>query len=246
MNKRKHKLLKTVMVLGTLLSAHSAFADCTNYPTLVANIIEGINQGTGPTTNDTVCVDVPVLLTGGNKIFWNMDTPVTTDGRAFDAPNITPAGLRHMWMMALANAGFVNKFNSTHPDGPQLDPANYHIYGVLHGTAVKWALSDAWWQKQVDKDGNQLYPAGNPVGPWIRKVLAMKAKGLDIQLEVCGVTLYGGHYQHNATEDDVFPGIKVNQGAFGRFQALHQQGFEGIKEGWIDNDSAYLVKGANN
>jgi len=47
------------------------------------------------------------------------------------------------------------------------------------------------------------------------------------------------------SSNDVYPGIKVNQGAFGRFQALHQQGYQLVQEGWVDNDSEYLVSGAD-
>ncbi|MEJ2450630.1 MAG: hypothetical protein P8047_08150, partial [Gammaproteobacteria bacterium] len=112
-----------------------------------------------------------------------------------------------------------------------------HIYGVIHGTALHWALNDAWWEAQVDDEGNQLYPNGNPEGVWIKKLQDFAAKtGLDIHLEVCGVTLMG----NGLTNANVYPGILVNGGAFGRFAVLHNEGFLVIQEGWIDNDSMYV------
>lgn len=214
--KNKQYLYKTIVLFGMLLGANQAFAaDGCQYLPLVPNIIAG-----DPTGNTTVCVDIPNPLPNGNKIVWDIDTPVTTDGK----PNTTPAGLRHMWMMSVANAAFAAKNGK--------DPSTYHIYGVIHGTALSWALNDDWWKAQLDEDGNQLYPNGNPEGPWIQKVLAMKAKGLDIQLEVCGVTLMGAGLKSS----DVYPGILVNQGAFGRFAVLHQKDYLVIQEGWIDTD----------
>jgi len=227
--KQKLSLLKAVTLVGVLFGANNAFA-CQYLP-LVQNIIAG-----DPTGNTTVCVDIanaPGLVTG-NKIVWNIDTEVTTDG----LPTSAPAGLRHMWMMSMANAALIK--------AKGLDPKSFHIYAVIHGSAVHWALSDAWWQAQVDQDGNQLYPNGNPVKAWIEKLYAVKAKtGIDIQLEVCGVTLYGA----GLTSNDVYVStngvdrVKVNQGAFGRFEGLHKAGYLVIQEGWEDNDSMYKLKG---
>jgi intracellular sulfur oxidation DsrE/DsrF family protein len=233
MNKKnKSFLFKTILLIGTLLGAHSAFADTLTlnqvspceYDTLVPNIING-------TTNTSVCVDIPnkALAKQGNKIVWDIDTPVTTDG----LPNTTPASLRHMWMMANAMEYMVQQVkNNTGAD----ISSKIHIYGVIHGTALHWALNDDWWKAQLDDDGNPLYPNGNPEGAWIQKLQDFaKTTGLDIHLEVCGVTLMG----NNLTNANVYPGILVNGGAFGRFAVLHNEGFLVIQEGWIDNDKRH-------
>jgi intracellular sulfur oxidation DsrE/DsrF family protein len=106
----------------------------------------------------------------------------------------------------------------------------------MHGTALSWALSDAWWQKQVDDDGNQLYPNGNPYKDWIEKLFALNNAGVNIQLEVCGVTLSGA----GLTNADVYSSangkIYVNQGAIGRLIDLQQKGYTYIQEGWVDYD----------
>ena len=235
LNKNVKYLVKAFVLSFMLLGAHSAFALTLNqvspceYDQLVPNIING-------TTNTTVCVDVPnkELAVGGNKIVWDIDTPVTTDG----LPNTTPSSLRHMWMMANAMEAMVKKFYAT--KGVDIS-GKIHIYGVIHGTALDWALNDAWWEAQVDDDGNQLYPNGNPEGVWIKKLQDFAAAtGLDIHLEVCGVTLMGA----GLTNANVYPGILVNGGAFGRFAVLHNEGFLVIQEGWIDNDSMYIKKPA--
>jgi intracellular sulfur oxidation DsrE/DsrF family protein len=244
------RLIRAVTLVATILIPTYSLADegnsteCPhgNYLPLVPNLlqVEGlVPDGAYPKTNTTVCVDIPVALTKGGKVVWDIDTPVTTDGK----PDTTPAGIRHMWMMAIANDAFVGKYNSSHSSDDQLDISNYHIYGVIHGSAVSWALSDTWWKKQVDRLGNHPYPHGNPIGSWIDKIKATaKNTGVDMQLEVCGVALMGKGLSSN----EVYPGIKVNQGAFGRFQALHQQGYQLVQEGWVDNDSEYLVNGADN
>ena len=243
MNKNnKQYIVGAVFLTGALLGSTSAFAaeGCT-YETLVSNVIEGIDQFNAglkadptPTANTTVCVDEPVRLMKSHMLY-NLDTPVTTDGTATG----TPAGLRHMWMLGMANIARAKGVLKASKGTTNLLP-NFHIRGILHGSALSWALSDAWWQKQVDEDGIQLYPDGNPNKAWIEKVIGLKdqsvaSEHLDIQLEVCGVTLMG----KGLSNDDVYPGIRVNQGAFGRISALEQEGYTTVQEGWIDNDSMY-------
>jgi len=234
MNKNKKQFfLKAAFVAGAIFGSTAFAADGCTYPTLASNVTAGIDlynaglQATpAPTVNTTVCVDVPVQLMKNNMVF-DMDTPVTTDGTT----NGTPAGLRHMYMMGAANIARAKGVLKATSGAVDLLP-NFHIKGIIHGTALSWALNDAWWQAQVDEDGNQLYPDGNPNKGWINKLIGLKNQGLDIQLEVCAVTLMG----KGLSNTDVFPGILVNQGAFGRMSALSQEGYAIVSEGWIDND----------
>jgi hypothetical protein len=232
----KKYYLSAIIIAGSVLCSTYALADCT-YPTLASNVTEGIDlynaglQATpAPTKNTTVCVDVPVQLFA-NKMVFNIDSPVTSDGTA----NGTPTALKHMWMMGAAN---VARVKGVTKHGGTISIADFHIKGIIHGSALSWALNDEWWQSQVDKDGNQLYPGGNPNKEWINKVLGLQSKGLDIQLEVCAVTLMG----KNLSNTDVYPGILVNQGAFGRMSALHQDGYAIVSEGWVDNDRRHRSK----
>jgi len=224
--------------MGVLFGAHNAFA-CSYLPLangLAAgwqNLIDGTATSFAPTPNTTVCVDVANNLTK-NFFVFDIDTPVTKDGTV----NGVPSAFNHMWLMGSANLAFIKKQLSLGNDVS----ANFSIKGIIHGSALKWALNDAWWQKQVDRYGNQLYPNGNPNKVWFDKLNWLKAHGMDIQLETCAVTLSGAGLTH----DDVYPGILVNQGAFGRMSSLHQQGYGVVSEGWVDNDKAYLMKDANN
>jgi len=232
MNNKGQYLLKAVALTGAILGSTSALADCKT-PPLVPNIIAKLDGSTDPakTTNTTICVDVPVQLMDEQALF-NIDSLATTDG----TPAGAPVALRHMWMLGIANIARAKAF-------ADVDLSNFHIKGVIHGSAVTWALNDAWWQRQVDEDGNQLYPDGNPYKDWIEKIFALQDKGLDIQLEVCGVTLMGKGLHHTATDDDVYLGIHVNQGAIGRIIDLQQNGYTYIQEGYIDNDSMYKLLG---
>ena len=223
MNNRKHYVAKAVILLGALLGSAYASADCPVGTTL-APLASDIANGT---KNTTICVDVLNNLTANHFVF-DIDTPVTKDGTV----NGVPSALNHMWLMGSANLAFIkNVLKNTGNDVS----AKFSIKGIIHGSALKWALNDAWWQAQVDEDGNQLYPNGNPNKAWFDKLNALKANGMDIQLETCGVTLEGA----GLTRDDVYPGILVNQGAFGRMSSLHQQGYAIVSEGWVDTDKRH-------
>lgn len=222
MHKNKMSILKSVSLLFALLWAASSLAaqgiipQCKYLPLANNPIITG-------TPNTTICVDVPVQLSK-NHVVFSIDSLATSDGTAAGIP----VALRHMWMLGSAMKARIH--------AGKIDPANVQIIGVIHGTALHWALSDAWWQKQVDDDGNQLYPNGNPYKPWIEKLFALNAAGVNIQLEVCGVTLAGNGLSSNDVYSSPNGRIYVNQGALGRIIDLEQQGYAYLQEGWVDND----------
>jgi len=218
MKNKNNYSIKAILLTGLLLAAGNAFADqgivqpCSTLPLV------------NDPTNSTVCVDVPVALKTNHTLF-NLDSLATTDGTSAGAP----VGLRHMWMFGNAMKGRVAH--------GAMNPDDIQIIGVIHGTALSWALNDAWWQSQKDEDGNQLYPNGNPNKDWIEKLFALNNGGIHIQLEVCGVTLRGA----GLTRDNVYSSangrIYVNQGAIGRMVDLQQKGYTYIQEGWVDNDA---------
>jgi intracellular sulfur oxidation DsrE/DsrF family protein len=232
----KSLLVKGAIFAGVLLGSSYATADCNYLP--LANglaagwdkIIAGTETTFKPNPNATVCVDIANGLTQ-NFFVFDIDTPVTKDGTV----NGTPSALNHMYLMGSANLAYIK--NVLKNSGNDVS-SDFSIKGIIHGSALKWALNDAWWEAQVDDDGNQLYPDGNPNKAWFDKLNWLKAHGMDIQLEVCAVTLSGAGLTH----DDVYPGILVNQGAFGRISALAQKGYTVVPEGWVDNDSMYELK----
>ena len=225
-NNVKNHSAKAIFLLAALMGSSYANAD-TVCPegTSLAPLASDIANGT---KNTTICVDQLNNLFANDFVF-DIDTPVTKDG----TPTGTPSAFSHMFLMGSANRAYINKVALKGTD----DSSKFDIIGIIHGSALKWALNDAWWEKQVDDDGNQLYPNGNPYKAWFDKIAALRSTangkiGMNIHLEVCGVTLEGA----GLTRDDVYPGILVNQGAFGRMSSLHQQGYAIVPEGWVDND----------
>jgi len=225
--------MKAILIMGVILGSPYASADCSYLP--IANglaagwdkMIAGTETTFKPNPNTTVCVDIANNLQK-NFFVFDIDTPVTKDGNV----DGTPSAFNHMYLMGSANLAYIkNVFNNTGNDVSGL----FSIKGIIHGSALKWALNDDWWKAQVDKYGNKLYPDGNPNKAWFDKLNWLKAHGMDIQLEVCAVTLSGAGLTH----DDVYPGILVNQGAFGRMSSLHQQDYAIVSEGWVDNDKKH-------
>ena len=245
----KNVIQATVLVGAIFGSSYASAAvnvDCPNGGIGTLNLASDIANGT---KNSTICVDVPNVLVS-NQFVFDIDTPVTSDGTV----DGTPSAFKHMWLMGSANIAFLKNQHGLNADGTISDPVvksvvvtptvtddikQMSIIGIVHGSALKWALSDAWWEAQVDDDGHQLYPNGNPNKAWFAKIAAMQAKGMDIRLEVCGVTLEGA----GLTRDDVYSDsttgfrILVNQGAFGRMSHLHKfDGYAIVSEGWVDTD----------
>ena len=210
MNKNKKQFfLKAVFVAGAILGATNAFADRDGdhddvIDTGIVEPCQYLPLVNNP-TNSTVCVDVPVNLLKA-KVVFNMDHD------AKDASG-TPIGMKHMIMLstglkARIAAGLVN-------------PNDVSIIGVFHGSAASWVLSNEWWN---NKNNNT---EGNPYANLLNQLLAFKDLGVNVQLEECGVTMNGNHW----TNDDLFPGIHVNQGAIGRLIALEQQKYSYIQPG---------------
>jgi hypothetical protein len=246
-NKKSAYIMKAAILVASLLGSTYALADCpagTSLAPLASDIANG-------TKNTTVCVDVPNYLIK-NRFVYNIDTPVTGEGIPLVAGG-TPLAFKHMWLMGSANLAFLKK---TYSGTGDLDPVintittpaftdevrKMSIIGIIHGSALKWALSDAWWEAQTDAYGNHPYPNGNPNKEWFAKIAAMQVQGMDIRLEVCAVTLEGA----GLTRDDVYADdsinfrIKVNQGAFGRMAHLHEfDGYAIVSEGWEDRDRSH-------
>ncbi len=222
MNTNKHFVFKGVLVLLALLWSAASMAEqgvmpkCKYLPLANNPIISG-------KPNKTVCVDVPVKLKKVHVVF-SIDTPVTTDGTV----NGNPVALRHMWMLGKAMQARIK--------AGKIKPSHVQIIGVIHGTALPWALNDAWWEKQKGKDGKALYPKGNPYKEWIEKLFALNKEGVHIQLEACGVTLAGKGLSNKDVYSSKKGRVYVNQGALARIIELQQMGYAYMQEGWIDND----------
>ena len=169
------------------------------------------------------CIDVPVNL-DEVKVLFNIDNAtVGSDG-------VTPVALRHMALLG--------KVMQHRIAIGEMAPDDVAIVGIFHGSAMaqkRWPF-------------NENMPA--PVKKWINTIFALKNAGINIQLEVCGVTLKGMQLKGvrtsegvlydekavyaNVDTDGMAPNttgrIYVNQGAIGRMIELQQHDFVYLQE----------------
>jgi len=142
-----------------------------------------------------------------------IDMPVRLDEPKIvfnlDAPlvdaNGLPIGLRHMVMVGSSMLARIQ--------AGKLDPRDASIVGVMHGNALNWALN----------------PDEKTRG-FIEKIYKLKSAGLDINLEVCGVTMQGkGKIRENLYQSKNGM-IHVNQGAVARIMDLQRHGYAYLQE----------------
>jgi intracellular sulfur oxidation DsrE/DsrF family protein len=235
---KKNYLFKAAFLASVLCGATGAFAgnsaynqvfpnvdETCTYPTLVLNLYAPQKYGA---TNSSICVDVPVALDKMHVVF-NLDTN-TLDG----AKN--SVGLKHMVFLGTAIKDRI--------DRGLVNPRNVEIVGILHGSAAGWATKS----KGDTADLTQQHS-------WIDQIMQLRKDGINIQLEICGVTMRG----NNWTKADLYgyedcdsctPAeagavapldpdnrIYVNQGAIGRIIDLEQRDFAYIHEGYEDRDA---------
>ncbi len=187
------------------------------------------------------CIDVPVNL-DEVKVVFNLDNAVTSTtpiavkddagnvvGKTFE---INPVGIRHMALLG--------KVMQHRIAIGEMDFDDVAIVGIFHGPAMKT-------EKWPFKNGMPAH-----VKKWVDKIFALQNAGINIQLEVCGVTLKGmqkkarefnksGWFMmderaiySNTDDDGIGPNttgrIYVNQGAVGRIIELQQHGFAYLQE----------------
>lgn len=124
-----------------------------------------------------------------------------------------PVGLLHMFRLGTALKARIE-------DG-SLDPENVSVVGVLHGEGSPWALKSS----------------PDYVKNFIEKIFDLSNQGVNISLEMCGVTMLGKGWTNEnlyvSSRGKDYGFIHVNQGAIGRIIDLEQRGFAYIQE----NDS---------
>jgi intracellular sulfur oxidation DsrE/DsrF family protein len=242
---KKNYLFKAAFALSVLFGSVSAFAgngigggagnvaqvfpdvqDPCQYPTLVLNLFSSRFNGAGgyPETQSDECIDVPVAL-DTIRVVFNLDTD-SRDG------NGNSIGLKHMVFLATAIKDRIDHYG--------VNPNKVQIVGVLHGSGAGWAIKST----HPGTAGDSIFQQN----AWINKLWALKDDGVNVQLEICGVTMYG----HNWTKADLFGydesgdpvnvdhRILVNQGAIGRIIDLEQHGFVLINEGFEEGVTSHL------
>ena len=192
------------------------------------------------------CIDVPVNMKKV-KVLFNLDNaviqvkPTAATGGVVTATEINAVGLRHMALL-----GKVMQYRISQG---LIEASNVEIVGIFHGPAMsqkKWPFKKAFGGEAPE------------VKRWVDKIFALKNAGVNIQLEVCGVTLKGMQktardvfgkkgwfmmderaiYVNDSTisEDDADDDatddgrIYVNQGAVGRIIELQMNGFAYLQE----------------
>lgn len=208
-------LLKAVFLASLMLGSSAAFAG-DSFPGVIdpceqLYLVNDPNNPYKDANDGGECIDVPVNLKTA-KVLFNLDHPVMTpDG-------INPVGLRHMVMF-----GRVMKHRISQG---LINPNDVAIVGIFHGSA----MTQAKWPMKT-----------SPVAGWIEQIFALKNEGVNIQLEVCGVTLKGMQLKgaklpngqpldERAIYSSANGKVYVNQGAVGRIIDLQQNKFAYIQE----------------
>ena len=212
MNNKNQHLFKAVFLSGAILASTSAFAHDDNN-----RGHDRDNVASYMSSCDTLPL-VNTLIGGPVNTSVCVDAPVALEKAKvvfnLDTP-ITdsagnPVGLRHMWMLGTALQARIQ--------AGLLDPEDVSVIGVFHGTGSAWALKST------------------PMASWIEKIFALNNAGLNISLEMCGVTMLGKGWTNANLYSSDNGIIHVNQGAIGRIIDLEQHKYAYIKEGLIDQD----------
>ena len=202
MYNKKLQILKAVFLAGSMLGSAAVFADKDKDD--VAKYMS---------TCDTLPL-VNTLIGGPENTSVCVDAPVALEKAKvvfnLDAPVTdgagNPVGLRHMWMLGTALQARIN--------AGLLDPKEVSIIGVVHGTAAAW----------VHKSNPEI------VKSFIEKIFALKNAGVNINLEMCGVTMLGKGWTNADLYSSENGVIHVNQGAIGRLIDLEQHKYAYIQE----------------
>ena len=224
-------VLAATMITGAILASNSALADDDHKHkkalyTDNCQFLPLVNNPQNP-ASQTVCVDAPVALTKVKAIF-----DMTQAAPENNKPH---TGLRHMGMLAQALMGRINN--------DLINPKDISIVGVIHGSSAVKSLALA--NSNDNSETKKL----------IDNIFGLKKKGVNINLEICGVTLNGMKQAKTAeilaANPDMDPMvakamvdngmqlysnealggvIHVNQGAIGRMIDLQQRKYTLIKE----------------
>ncbi len=256
MSNKFKTILLTVAMTGFVFSSATAFAapggaddvfPGTTNPCEQLWLVNDPGNAYLPENEGGECIDVPAHLKKV-KVLFNLDNaviqekPIRNDADELDV-EFNAVGVRHMALL-----GKVMQYRIAKKG---LDPNDVAIVGIFHGPAMtqsKWPFVNKPWTA-----------GGMPpeVKKWVHKIFDLKNAGINIQLEVCGVTLKGMQktmrdvirtpawkfmdekaiYSHVHDAADTEAGltnatgrIYVNQGAIARIIDLQKDDFAYIQE----------------
>lgn len=202
----KNNLIKVSVMAAAILGSGVAFAD---------NDKDHDSKMTQYMDN---CENMDTVLNVLDPTFVNdkvcIDMPVNLNRTKavfnLDAP-ITDSkgatGLRHMFMLGAALKAKIQS--------GEIDAEHVSVVGIMHGAALGWALKS-----------NDETTKG-----WIEKIFMLKKAGVDINLEVCGVTMLSKGLSNAALYESPNGMIHINQGAVARILDLERHGFAYYQEG---------------
>jgi intracellular sulfur oxidation DsrE/DsrF family protein len=206
MNSRKHTF-KVLFLSSMILGATALVADDGDDNNFIATYSEN-------------CDTLPLVssqIGGPENTSVCIDAPVALKKAkavfVLDSPIVSggkPVGLRHMFMFGTALKARIQ--------AGVLDPKDVSVVGVFYGGASAWALKS---NPDYAKD-------------FIEKIFDLSNQGVNISLEICGVTMLGKGWTNNdlyvSNKGKEYGFIHVNQGAIGRIVDLQQHGFAYLQE----------------
>ena len=245
MSTKFKKILLTVVAAGFIFSSATAFAiklvPGTTEPCEQLWLVNDPGNAYLDADAGGECIDVPVNMKKV-KVLFNLDNAVIQNKPIKDAGgNViiekNPVGLRHMALL-----GKVMQYRISQG---LIEPSNIEIVGIFHGPA----MSQERWPFKLGTPGGSM---PDYVKVWVDRIFALKNAGINIQLEVCGVTLKGMQttmknvfdapaqawskmderaiYSNTAADAGPDGRILVNQGAVGRIIELQMNGFAYLQE----------------
>jgi len=203
----KNKSLLTAAVLSTAcLASANVLADDDYAPVDMystdCSMLPLVDSMLSGIPNTDVCVDAPVALTKAKVVFDMSSDALDPKGRH--------TGLRHMMMLATAMKARIA--------AGLLDPNRVSVIGIMHGDGLNLA---------IDTEAN---PINLKTKALIESIFDLKEAGVNINLEVCGVTMHGKGLNNADLYKSTKGVIHVNQGAIGRIIDLEQHRYALIKE----------------
>jgi len=202
-NNKKANLAGVGLIASLLLVPSSLFADEV--------------RSSGMTHYLSECKYMPTVLALANPPVKNNTVCIDMPSR-LDDPKVVfnldaslfddkgrPIGLRHMQLVGTALLARVKVV--------KLDAKNASVVGVMHGGGLDWALDPNETPKH-----------------FIEEIYKLKNAGLDINLEVCGVTMQGKNKRNKDLYQSKNGLIHVNQGAVARIMDLQRHGYTYLQE----------------
>jgi len=182
-----------------------------------SGVLADAAKTSGLTNYLSECKYMPTALALMNPPVKNetvcIDMPVGLDEPKvvfnLDAPLVDaqggPIGLRHMYMVGTTLLARIK--------AGKLDARYASVVGVMHGGGLDWALNP-------DEKARKF----------IEEIFKLKNAGLDINLEVCGVTMQSKNKMKENLYQSKNGMIHINQGAVARIMDLQRHGYAYLQE----------------